>query len=104
MKMLKLNDDEDKKKVIRDGEVVTMSMSLMDSTQKAVAAFDAVAARQRIVDAHEKYRRDISNRWRGAPAPNLTASPSPMKTVTTDAATAYRVYDQTVANRWRTAS
>ena len=74
------HDDDDKKKVIGDGETVTMSVSLMDSTQKSVA-FDAVAARQRIADAHEKYRRDLGNRWRDPPsgqkAKQAPASPSP---------------------------
>lgn len=96
--------EDDDERVIRDGEVLTTSVSLLDSAQKAVA-FDAVAARARIADAHARYRHDLCNRWRGPASEQklkqAPASPSPTPSPLKTADQAYREYDERLANRWR---
>lgn len=97
---MKLKTDEDDK-VVRDGQSVSLPVTLMDGVQREVAS-DAIAIKQRIADAHSKYRTDVSNRWRAGPRGAQT--PSPMLTppaVTPDAETAYAAYDHAIANRWR---
>ena len=119
--------DEDDDKVLRDGQVSSFPLMLMDSLQREVAAsafaasavvFDAANHRPHyapITDAERQKRRTLideadkalSDRWKHPPSlhaevtkPVKVTQPSP----TTDMAALYADRDKKLSERWKGAT
>lgn len=114
----KVDDDEDDK-IVKDGQRLVVSMSLMDGMQRVVATHPIVSGeplhrpgavsisdtdRAQRAAVYNGYNKTLADRWKNPPPvlPGVTdAKPAP--TAARDHAAMYDRYDAKVSERWRAA-
>lgn len=111
--MTKQKIEEDEDKILKDGQVLRVPLTFMDSEQRRVAAQNSAAldplqdhrphfARLSNEDAKRREEMQakadaaLSARWRSPTQDAKAAAPPPAKA-------SYASYDQRLSNRWRDA-
>jgi hypothetical protein len=104
--------EDQKKKILRDGEVYRVPILVMDSQQRAVAASQPGTVGHRpgslpITDADRAARvarqaaadAKLCDRWKHPPATQVTTAPPPAPT--TDVAALYAKRDKALSEAWK---
>jgi hypothetical protein len=101
--------EEHKRRIVRDGERVSVPLQLMDAQQRDVAASSSLTdAEKRRARAYADYDTLLAERWKGPATADASAEVS-SAVVNAHASTAtgseaYREYDRKLAERWRHAT